>query len=193
MFRAAFCAFALQLSLVAVQAQDDVSGHPTTDSPYLRSKSAHPSPGAAASAAPTLSQADQKFISQVAASGAVEVADGKAAESQGGAGVKQIASRIVADRSANNQELMALAKKKGIGLGLDKIRGRNMGKSNFDKQYLHTVTRDYEQDVSLFQKAAQSSSDKDVKAYASRTVPMLKQHLAMLKSAKPAEGKGTKE
>jgi putative membrane protein len=155
--------------------------HPTVDSPYLRKK---PTPSASAAAAQTkLSQKDQKFLSQMAASGAAEVADGKVAQSQGDAAVKKIASRIVADRSASNKELLDLAKKKGIGLGVDKIKARNMSKTSFDKQYIHTVTHDYEEDTVLCQKAAQSSDDKDVKAWAAKTLPMLKAHLAMLKGA----------
>jgi len=186
-------ALATTFALTAAYGQEetsggDVSGHPTVDSPYLRPKP-KTSATAAAAAKSSLSQKDQKFISQVAASGAYEVADGKVAESQGNAAVKRIASRIAADRSSSNKELMDLAKKKGVSLSTDKIKPRNMGKANFDKQYLYTVTHDYEEDVALFQRAAQGSDDKDVKAWASKTLPMMKQHLAMLKEAKGAQSK----
>jgi putative membrane protein len=183
--RVAVFAIGTSLALSSVHAQD-VSGHETVDNPHLR-KTTTPAPSAGAAAQSKLSQKDSKFISQAAASGAIEVQDGKVAEQQGGASVKNVASRIVADRSANNQELMALAKKKGLALSTDKIKARNMGKSNFDAQYIHTVSRDYQEDISLFSKAAQSADDKDVKAYASKSLPMLKQHLSMLNSAK---GKG---
>lgn len=156
--------------------------HPTIDSPYLRKKK--PAPSQQQQQAVSLSQKDQKFISSIAASGAAEVVDGKIAQQQGSGSVKNVASRIVNDRSQNNKELLDLAKKKGLGLGVDKIKARPWNKSNFDKQYIDTVTRDYESDIGLLQKASQSGDDKDVKAWASKTLPMMKQHLAMLKGTK---------
>ena len=183
--RIAIFAIGASFAISSVHAQD-VSGHETVDNPHLRKTT--PAPAAsAAPAASKLSQKDQKFISQVAASGAYEVQDGKVAEQQGNASVKNVASRIVADRSANNQELMALAKKKGVGLSTEKIKPRSLGKSNYDAQYIYTVSHDYQEDINLYSKAAQSADDKDVKAYASKSLPMLKQHLSMLKSVKGKE------
>jgi putative membrane protein len=190
-YRLAIFAVAISFALTSVHAQD-VSGHETVDNPHLRRTTPAPSASGAA-AATKLSQKDQNFIAQVAASGAQEVADGQVAEQQGGAAVKSIASRIVNDRSRNDKELLDLAKKKGISLSTAKIKPRGMGKSNFDKQYLYTVTHDYEEDIALFQKAAQSGDDKDLKAWAAKSLPMLKQHYAMLKEAKGSEKAKPKE
>lgn len=155
--------------------------HPTIDSPYLRKKKPTPSAQAQASG---LSQKDQKFISQIAAGGVQAVQDAKVAQKQGNDSTKQIASRIVSERGQSNQELLALAKKKGLGLGTDKLKPRDMGKSNYDKQYRYTTSTDLQMDVKLLQSAASSSDDKDVKAWAAKTVPMVKGHLSMVKSAK---------
>ena len=186
--------FMLRLAIVAISSfpvvaaygQSDATtgddAHPAVDSPYLRRKSS-PAPSAAA-AATKLSAKDQKFLSQIAAGGVQEVEDAKVATSQGNESTKKIASRIVAERSSSNKELTALAKKKGLGLGTDKIKPRNMGKSNYDKQYIHTTTGDVREDVKLVQQAAQSSDDKDIKAWAAKTLPMLKGQLAMLQGAK---------
>jgi len=153
--------------------------HPTADSPYLR-----PKPKAAASAAQaTLSAKDQKFLSQIAAGGVQAVEDSKVAEKQGGPAVKGVATRIVNERSRSNSELMALSKKKGLGLGPDKIRARHMGGSNFDKQYTHTLSRDLDEDAKLLQAAAQSSDDKDVKAWASKTLPLVRGEASAMKQA----------
>jgi putative membrane protein len=174
-------AVAICFSLTSIHGQD-VSGHETVDNPHLR-KTTTPAPSASAAAA-KLSQKDQKFLSQIAAGGVQAVEDSKVAEKEGGASVKNVASIIVSERSRSNKELLDLAKKKGIGLGTDKIKARNMGKGSFDKQFVHTLTRDYEEDVKLTQAAAQSSDDKDVKSWAARTLPMLKQELNSLKQAK---------
>lgn len=156
--------------------------HPGADNPHLRHT---PAPGpSATAAAPTLSQKDQKFVSQIAAGGVQAVEDSKVAAQQGGGAVKSVASRIVNERGRSNKELLDLAKKKGIGLGADKIRARNMGKSNFDKQFVHTMTRDLEEDTKLLQTAAASSDDKDVKAWAAKTLPMVRQHLSALQGIK---------
>ena len=103
--------------------------HPTADSPYLRPK---PKPAASGAAEAKLSAKDQKFLSQIAAGGVQAVEDSKVAEKQGGPSVKGVAARIVNERSRSNSELLALSKKKGLGLGTDKIRARNM--RDFDDQ-----------------------------------------------------------
>jgi putative membrane protein len=186
-YRLAIFAVAGGLSISVVNAQDteqggsgDVTGHPTTDSPYLRPK---PKPSAAAQQATKLSQKDQTFLSKVAAGGVQEVADAEVAMKQGGESVKKVASTIASERGSSNKEMLALAKKKGLGLGTDKIKPRSMGTKAYDKQYVYTTTHDYQEDIGLFQKAAQSGDDKDIKAWAAKTLPMLKAHLGMLKSA----------
>jgi putative membrane protein len=161
---------------------EDVSGHPTTDSPYLRAKSKPAASAGQQQAAAKLSQKDQKFLSQIAAGGAQAVADSKVAQQQGGASVKNAASRVVSERSKSNAELQALAKKKGLSLGTDKIKARSMGK-NFDKQYVHTLSRDLQEDVKLLQGAANSSDDKDIKAWAGKTLPSVKGELNAVQSA----------
>jgi putative membrane protein len=187
--RLAILALAGGLSISAANAQDmeqsgsgDATGHPTADSPFLRNK-----PKSTASAQPQatkLSQKDQKFLSQIAAGGVQEVQDAQVAMKEGNATTKNIASRISSERGAANRDLMALAKKKGLGLGTDKIKARNMGKSNYDAQYVHTTTADVQEDLNLLNKAAAGSDDKDIKAWAAKTAPMVRGHLAMLKSAK---------
>jgi len=152
--------------------------HPTVDSPYLRPKA---KPAASAAAQAKLSAKDQTFLSHIAAGGVQAVEDSKVAEKQGGPAVKGVASRIVSERSKSNAELLALTKKKGLGLGVDKIKARSMGSSNFDKQYVHTMSHDLDEDVKLLSAASQSSDDKDVKAWASKTLPMVKQEASAVK------------
>ena len=192
--RLAIIAVAGGLSISAANAQDmeqsgsgDATGHPTTDSPYLRSKPK--ATAAAAQQATKLSQKDQTFLGHIAAGGVQVVQDAQIAMKQGDASTKNIASRIANERGASNKELMALAKKKGLGLGTDKIKPRNMGKSNYDAQYIHTTTADVQEDLNLLNKAAAGSDDKEIKAWAAKTAPMVKGHLAMLKSAKGGEAK----
>src|SRR4051812_31940062 len=170
--RLVIVAVASSLPVFAVNAQntgDATTGddaHPTVDSPFLRSK---PKTSATAAAQVKLSQKDSKFLSQIAAGGVQAVQDAQVAQKQGGPAVKNVASRIVSERGRSNKELMDLTKKKGLGLGTDKIKPRSMGTSNYDAQFAHTLSHDYEEDVRLLQTAAGSADDKDVKAWAGRT------------------------
>jgi len=154
--------------------------HPTVDSPYLRPKA---KPAASAAGQSNLSAKDKKFLSQIAAGGAQAVEDSKVAEKQGGPAVKSVATRIVNERSRSNTELVALAKKKGVGLAVDKVKPRSLGTSNFDKQYVHTLGHDLDEDVRLLSAASQSSDDKEIKAWAGKTLPMVKAHDSAVKQA----------
>ncbi|HEY4283202.1 MAG TPA: DUF4142 domain-containing protein [Chthoniobacterales bacterium] len=185
--RFAIVAIASSLPVFALNGQNtgDAStgddAHPTVDNPHLRPK---PKTSNSPAAAVKLSQKDSKFLSQIAAGGVQAVQDAQVAQKQGGPAVKNVASRIVSERGRSNKELVDLTKKKGLGLGTDKIKARNMGTSNYDAQFAHTLSRDYEEDVRLLQSAASSADDKDVKAWAGRTLPAVKQELAMLKEVK---------
>ena len=151
--------------------------HPTVDSPYLRPKA---KPASSAAAQSNLSAKDKKFLSQIAAGGAQAVEDSKAIEKSASPAVKNVATRIVSERSKSNAELLALAKKKGVSLAMEKVKARNLGS---EKQYVHTIGHDLDEDVRLLSAASQSSDDKDVKAWAGKTLPMVKAHDSAVKQA----------
>ena len=156
------------------------AGDSTADNPHLRKKvEGQKAP------ATKLSDKDKKFIQLAANAGAGEVADGKSAEESGqSAAVKKIGGRMASDHSRTNNELIELAKKKGLGMDLSKGKARNFPKASFDQQFLFNLQNDYEADIKMFQQAANSGDDADVKAWAAKTLPMLKAHLAMIKGAK---------
>jgi putative membrane protein len=157
----------------------------TSDNPHLRAKNAPPQ---AAAAAVKLSDKDKKFLLEAAAGGRAEVADGKVAEERGGsADVKRIAAHMVTDHSRANKELVELAKKKGLGINTDNGKPRDMGKANFDKQYLYSMEQDHQADIKVFEREASSGDDADIKAWAAKTLPTLKSHLAMVKDARKKE------
>jgi len=156
----------------------DSDAHPTVDSPYLRPK---PKPAASAGAAQSnLSAKDKKFLSQIAAGGAQAVEDSKAIQKSASPAVKNVATRIVNERSKSNAELVALAKKKGVSLAMEKVKARNLGS---EKQYVHTIGHDLDEDVQLLSAASQSSDDKEIKAWAGKTLPMVKAHDSAVKQA----------
>ena len=131
-----------------------------------------------------MSQKDVNFIQKAAGSGAQEVANGKMAEKQAkSAGVKSIATRMVADHTRLNNELTALANRKGVKFNTSGVKAQNFGSGDFDRLYLKWLEEVHKTDIADFERAAKSNDDKDLKAWASKTLPTLKQHLAMVQSA----------
>src|SRR6266404_2970416 len=151
--------------------------------PHLRSKSegqAASSPGATKV---KMSQKDVNFIQKAAGGGAQEVENGKMAEKQGkSAEVKSIAARIVADHTRLNKELTALANRKGVTFNTGGVKAQNLGTGDFDRLYLKWLEEVHRADIADFERAAKSADDSDLKAWAAKALPTLKQHLAMAQS-----------
>jgi putative membrane protein len=153
--------------------------------PHMRSQStgqAASSPGS--TKVVKMSQKDVNFIQKAAGGGAQEVANGKAAEKQAkSAEVKSVAARMVADHTRINNELTALAKRKGVTFNTGGVQAQNLGPGDFDRMYLKLLDEVHRGDIAEFERAAKSSDDSELKAWASKTLPTLKQHLAMVQHA----------
>ena len=164
-----------------VRAQDE-PGMPLGSNPHLRSQSS----GQAASPGATkvkMSQKDVNFIQKAAGGGAQEVENGKMAEKQAkSAEVRSIAARIVADHTRLNKELTALATRKGVTFSTGGVKAQNHGTGDFDRLYLKWLEEVHRADIADFERAAKSADDKELKAWAAKALPTLKQHLAMAQS-----------
>ena len=120
----------------------------------------------------------------------MEVHMGQMAEKQGqSADVKKIGTRMVADHTKVNNELMTLAQAKGVKLDtrhkMDKMDG-----ANFDQMYLDQMVKDHDKDIAEFENEAKSGMDPEVKSFASKNLPTLKKHLEMVKAAQGKMKKG---
>src|SRR5437773_10429923 len=162
-----------------VRAQTDTA---IGSNPHLRSQSAPgQSPG---TAVVKLSQKDVSFIQKAGGGGQQEVENGKLAEKQGkSADVKRIGARMVADHTKANKELTELANRKGVKFDTRGVRAQNIGAADFDRTYLKLLEVDHKKDIAEFQKEAKSGDDRDLKAWAAKTLPMLQEHLAMVEDA----------
>ena len=145
--------------------------------------------GAPSANAASLTDADRSFVTGAAEAGMAEVEAGKLAESKASSSaVKAFAERMVKDHSKANEDLMALASKKGINppaepsaaqratlSSLQKLSG-----AEFDEAYAKQMGVQAHQDaVALFERAAKDVNDTDIKAFAVATLPTLKEHLEM--------------
>ena len=118
----------------------------------------------------------------------MEVELGRRAAQQGTSDVvKQFGQKMADDHSKANAELMTIASSKGITLPTDvdakhrAMIGRlaRMSGAAFDKAYAKDMLSDHNKDVSAFQKEADSGADPDVKAFAAKTLPILKEHQSL--------------
>jgi len=96
----------------------------------------------------------------------------------------------VDDHSKANTELMTLASGKGITLptALDEKHQKEVTKlsgmsgAEFDRAYAKMMLSDHNKDVSEFEKQSTRGSDPDLKAFATKTLPTLQEHLQMARA-----------
>jgi putative membrane protein len=140
----------------------------------------------------TLASADKDFLENAAQGGHTEVEGSKMAQTKSSnADVKQFADKMVQDHTKANQELVALASKKGYTppdepslIQRTKLKALSvLDGHSFDKMYASQIgVSAHEDTVQLFQKEAADGKDADVKAWAAQTLPTLQQHLEMAKA-----------
>jgi putative membrane protein len=135
-----------------------------------------------------LNEADREFVNKAAIGNVAEVELGRVAVQRAARpSVKSFGERMVTDHGRAGAELATLARTKGMDVSstLDvshqAMRDRLSGLSgaDFDRAYMSEMVRDHTEDVALFERATQTASDADVKAYAERSLPMLREHLAL--------------
>lgn len=99
--------------------------------------------------------------------------------------VKKLGGTIAADHTKANNELMAIAQRKGVKLdtrhSMDKMGMKD--KMKFDQEWLTMMVRDHDKDIALYDQEAKMGTDPEVKAFAKKTLPVLKKHLKMVKDA----------
>ncbi|MGI4762129.1 MAG: DUF4142 domain-containing protein [Janthinobacterium lividum] len=133
---------------------------------------------------------DSEFMTKAASGGMLEVELGKVVGQRATtAEAKQFAQQMVTDHTKANAELKALAAKKNIelpaSLGDDqkKVYDEVLAEKGvkLDQKYIAEMVDDHEEDVKEFQEASTKAGDPEVKALATKTLPMLQMHLTMIK------------
>lgn len=142
---------------------------------------------------PAMPRTDANFMKQAAENGHAEVETSKMAlQKASHPEVKKFAQQMVDDHTKANEELMALAKTKGVELptgpslvqkGKAKAMLETAEGEKFDQRYVASMGVDAHEDtLKLFRKAAKDAKDPEVKAWATKTVPALEHHLQMAKA-----------
>ena len=129
---------------------------------------------------------EKMFLTHAAQGSEAEIELGKLAQDKAAdAKVKEFAARMQADHGKSLAELRALIAKKAItvpgGLGphmglknrLDKLQG-----ASFDAAYMKAMVDNHTKTVREFETASKSS-DADVKAFVSKALPTVREHLRL--------------
>jgi putative membrane protein len=147
-----------------------------------------------------LSSQDEKFAREAAKGGMTEVELGRlGTEKAQSSEVKQLAQRILQDHTKANQELTQIAQQKGLDLPKQAEQKhvehlKSLSGNEFDKAYVQHMVKDHKKDIKKFERASTECQDADLKQFASKTLPTLKEHYRMahdLEARWVSEGKIT--
>lgn len=138
-----------------------------------------------------MSSMDRSFAQKAAMGGLAEVKLASLAETHASSGaVKEFAGRMVTDHTKANNELMEWGRRRSFSMpsapastekklynSLSKLRG-----AAFDRAYMNSMVKDHTMDVAEFTKASQKCSNPELREWAGKKLPVLREHLTMARS-----------
>jgi putative membrane protein len=137
-----------------------------------------------------LTPSTKSFIENAAISDMFEIETSKIAQQKADEQSKTFASKMVKDHSEASAELKAIAAKANVEVPsaldsahqskLDKLK--SLSGADFDKQYDADQLAAHKDAVSMFERYAQGGDNADLKAFATKHLPHLKEHLQMAES-----------
>jgi putative membrane protein len=128
----------------------------------------------------------QKFVDMAAQTDMLEAHLGKlAADRAASQDVKNYAEMLVADHTADYQQLTALAAKDGftVPTGLDAAHNKmiepfeKLKGAAFDSRYVQTMIAGHTEAIGVYTKESTDAQNADLKSYAAATLPTLQKHL----------------
>lgn len=128
---------------------------------------------------------DSDFAVEAADAGLAEIELGKLALARASdPRVKEFAKTMVDQHNTANDELMTIAAKKNLTLPpvpsadhAENMRElQNKSGADFDWEYIDRMVKDHNKVVSMFENASENASDPDIRDFAMKTLPALKDH-----------------
>jgi len=181
-------AVAVALSCAAAMSAPGVPESPGNDSTGIQVWRATPSPA--------------QFVRQAAQNGMAQEQLSQLAQSQTAApAIRRFAAQMITDHRKVNAELKSIAAAKGIDLprelapvhvsSLESLRAESA--AGFNDAYIALTKREHLKNIALFEATTRAGfSDVELKAFASRTLPMLKEHLDSARAfLEPITGQGS--
>lgn len=136
---------------------------------------------------------DKEFVDKVSSSGRVEVELAKIAQVRAtNDEVRKFAAKLQEDHAKANNDLLIIVSDEQIAIPekplpehekhLQHFTGDKV--KDFDKEYIKMMMENHEKSVELFTKASKEAKNEKVKKFAEKTLPVIKEHLAMAKKIK---------
>jgi putative membrane protein len=143
------------------------------------------------------SQAAQTFVTEAANGGMFEVESSRMAlQKATGNEVKSFAQRMVDDHGKANKELEGIAGKIGAKVPgkmnqkhqgmVDKLKGSSV--QQFHAAYISSQEQAHKEAIQLFSGYANSGDNPELKAFASKTLPIIQEHAKHVSEMAKAEG-----
>jgi putative membrane protein len=137
------------------------------------------STGSSGGTASSLSEEDKKFFVAAARTNSLELAMSRnAADEATKPDVKSFAVRMIADHGQIDHELQQLALSKGVALPKP-AAAPTLSNVDFDHAYTLQMMLNLEREVAEFESA--NVKDPDLRAWAAKTLPLLREHRATAK------------
>lgn len=134
-----------------------------------------------------LSSKDKSFITDASEAGNAEIEKANMADKTStDPDIKAFAEMMVTDHTKANDDLAGIVSGKNgkVSTGPGAIQDakilelKALSGETFDKAYAKQALADHKEAVTLFEKASANLEDADLKAFAEKTLPTLKHHLA---------------
>jgi putative membrane protein len=185
----------LSLASLAL-AQSDSTPNRTPPAAPTGASGTGAAPGAAGGAAARrggdeLDGGDRTFLENAAQGSHAEIEASKMAEKKASdPEVKAFAQKMMEDHSKANQELAALAKKKGYTppeepslMQKAELKALSLTDDGFDAMYANRIgVAAHEATLDMFKEAAENAKDPEIKEFAASKVPVLEEHLKMARA-----------
>ena len=141
---------------------------------------------------------DKGFVKTASASDLAEINTSRlAAQRASRPDVKKFAMQMIQDHTKSSEELLKIADKKGLEPAKEMAKKHKemfeklsmLQGADFDKEYMAGQVKAHDEAVKLFTNASKNLQDEELKAFASKTLPVIQMHHKM---AKEMSGGGTK-
>lgn len=151
---------------------------------------AHPRLAQTSLPAPVLAPQDRDFLEKAAEGSNAEIAMGKLVEERAlSEEVKAYGRRMVADHSAINARLAAIAARHGVSLpttlgehqaSFDRVV--DLRREQFDQELMQVMNEDHDMARELFRSQASGGFNPDLRNFAASTLPTIDAHLTHAKA-----------
>lgn len=129
-----------------------------------------------------------EFPQKAYSGGMMEIQLGKLAQQKASSyKVKEFGERMISDHTPADQELKNIAQKSNILLPdtmlaadqktYNELSGYSGGV--FDKNYMDKMVEDHKEDIKEFEEAIQNVNNQEIREWAKKTLPVLRQHLKL--------------